>query len=133
VGGGASHTAVDLRLHPGRADGEDGPEEIRRFVRSLFRGRDASKPLDTLRLRSSDVDGAYDEDDAKAWIRAAVIKCKARDIHLIGHRKALAVLEHAAFVSSHLKVLKLSYAMPCLTAKSSSSSLPGARLWKKWT
>jgi hypothetical protein len=102
-------------------------------VRSLFRGRDASKPLDTLRLRSSDVDGAYDEDDAKAWIRAAVIKCKARDIHLIGHRKALAVLEHAAFVSSHLKVLKLSYAMPCLTAKSSSSSLPGARLWKKWT
>jgi hypothetical protein len=94
-----------------RADGDDdAPEEFPRFVRRLFRHRDASAAVDTLRLRSSDTDGAYDEDDAKSWIRTA-IKRKARVVHLIGHSKGLAVLEHAAFVSAHLKVLKLSYAM----------------------
>jgi hypothetical protein len=105
----ASAPCVDLRLRPGRPDGDTAPEEFAPFVRRLFRRRDASAPVDTLRLRSSDVDGAFDEDDAKSWIRTAV-KRKARVVHLIGHRNGLAPLEHAAFVSSHLKVLKLSYA-----------------------
>ncbi|KAG2582278.1 hypothetical protein PVAP13_6KG094900, partial [Panicum virgatum] len=69
--------------------------EFPRFVRRLLRGRDASAAVDTLRLRSSDADGAFDEDDAMSWIRAA-IKRRAR--------------VHAAFVSRHLKVLKLSCA-----------------------
>jgi hypothetical protein len=78
-------------------------------VRRLLRGRDASAAVDTLRLRSSDADGAFDEDDARSWIRTA-IKRKARVVHLIGHHNGLAALEHAAFVSRHLKILKLSYA-----------------------
>ncbi|CAL5010893.1 unnamed protein product [Urochloa decumbens] len=107
----ASAPCVDLRIRAdGDGDGDEAPEEFARFARRLFRGRDASAAVDTLRLRSSDVDGAFDEDDAKSWIRAG-IKRKVRFIHLIGHRNGLAVLEHAAFVSSHLKILKLSYAM----------------------
>ncbi|XP_066325806.1 putative F-box/FBD/LRR-repeat protein At5g22610 [Miscanthus floridulus] len=105
----ASAPCVDLRLRPGCPDGDTTPEEFARFARSLFRRRDASAPVDTLRLRSSDVDGAFDEDDAKSWIRTAV-KRRARVIHLIGHRDGLAALEHAAFVSRHLRILKLSYA-----------------------
>jgi hypothetical protein len=86
-------------------------------VRHLFRRREASAKLDTLHLRSSDVDGAHDKDDARLWIRTA-IKQGAQVIHLVGHRKEdwlcgsrLAVLEHASFVSCHLKILKLSYAL----------------------
>lgn len=45
-----------------------------------------------------------------AWVRA-VIKRGVRVIHLVGHREGLATFEHKAFVSSHLKVLKLSYAL----------------------
>ncbi|WVZ94590.1 hypothetical protein U9M48_040465 [Paspalum notatum var. saurae] len=105
----ASAPCVDLRLRLGRDDGDDAPEEFTRFVRRLFRHRDASAPVDTLRLRSSDVDGAFDDADAESWIRTA-IKRRARVVHLIGHRDGLARLEHADFVSSHLKVLKLSYA-----------------------
>ncbi|CAO2209833.1 unnamed protein product [Urochloa humidicola] len=106
----ASAPCVDLRIRAdGDGDDDDVPEDFPRFARRLFRGRDASAAVDTLRLRSSDADGAYDEDDARSWIRAA-IKRKARVIHLIGHRNGLAALEHAAFVSRHLKVLKLSYA-----------------------
>ncbi|GJN36545.1 hypothetical protein PR202_gb25417 [Eleusine coracana subsp. coracana] len=101
----ASAPCVDLRLG---AD-DDAPEEFARFARRLFRRRDASAAVDTLRLRSSDEDGAFDEEDARSWIRAA-IKRKAREIHLIGHRNGLASLEHTAFVSRHLKILKLSYA-----------------------
>ncbi|RLM62256.1 hypothetical protein C2845_PM14G04910 [Panicum miliaceum] len=103
----ASAPCVDLRLRPSRDDG--APEEFPRFVRRLLRGRDASAAVDTLRLRSSDADGAFDEDDARSWIRTA-IKRKARVVHLIGHRNGLAALEHAAFVSRHLKILNLSYA-----------------------
>ncbi|KAL6659306.1 hypothetical protein ACP70R_003346 [Stipagrostis hirtigluma subsp. patula] len=106
----ASAPCVDLRLRLGRDDGDSAPEDFARFVRRLFRHRKASAPVDTLRLRSSDVDGEFDEEDARSWIRAA-IKRKARVIHLIGHRRGLAVLEHAAFVSHHLKILKLSYAL----------------------
>ncbi|CAL5007746.1 unnamed protein product [Urochloa decumbens] len=106
----ASAPCVDLRIRAGSDGDDEAPEEFARFSRRLFRGRDASAAVDTLRLRSSDADGAFDEDDAKSWIRAG-IKRKARFIHLIGHRNGLAVLEHAAFVSSHLKILKLSYAM----------------------
>ncbi|CAO2206091.1 unnamed protein product [Urochloa humidicola] len=106
----ASAPCVDLRVRAdGDGDDDDVPEDFPRFARRLFRGRDASAAVDTLRLRSSDADGAYDEDDARSWIRAA-IKRKARVIHLIGHRNGLAGLEHTAFVSRHLKVLKLSYA-----------------------
>jgi len=105
----ATAPCVDLRLRPGRADGDTAPEDFPRFVRRLFRRRDASAPVDTLRLRSSDVDGAFDEDDARSWIRTAV-KRKARVVHLVGHRDGLAALEHTAFVSRHLRILKLSYA-----------------------
>ncbi|OEL35299.1 hypothetical protein BAE44_0003681 [Dichanthelium oligosanthes] len=71
-----------------------------------------------LRLRSSNVDGAHDEDDAESWIRTA-IKRGARVIHLVGHRKwdwlhyriSLVVLEHTAYASCHLKILKLSYSL----------------------
>lgn len=102
----ASAPCVDLRLRSGE---DDAPEELARFARRLFRRRDAGAAVDTPRLRSSDEDGAFDEGDARSWIRAA-IKRKARVIHLFGHRTGLALLEHAAFVSKHLKILKLSYA-----------------------
>ncbi|KAJ1267709.1 hypothetical protein BS78_07G078300 [Paspalum vaginatum] len=105
----ASAPCVDLRLRLGRDYGDDAPEEFTRFVRRLFRRRDASAPVDTLRLRSSDVDGAFDDGNAESWIRTA-IRREARVVHLIGHRNGLARLAHADFVSSHLKVLKLSYA-----------------------
>ncbi|KAK3122941.1 hypothetical protein QOZ80_8AG0620740 [Eleusine coracana subsp. coracana] len=95
----ASAPCVDLRI----GGDDDAPLEFARFASRLFRRRDASAAVDMLRLRSSD------EDDARSWIRAA-IKRKAREIHLIGHRNGLASLEHAAFVSRHLKILKLSYA-----------------------
>ncbi|GJN09486.1 hypothetical protein PR202_ga27498 [Eleusine coracana subsp. coracana] len=100
-------------------DYDEAPEDFPGFVRQLFRRRDASASLDTLRVRSSNVDGAHGEDHAKSWIRTA-IKRGARVIHLVGHRRvhflmgrgsSLAVLDHTAFVSSQLKVLKLSYAL----------------------
>lgn len=68
-------------------------------------------------MRSSDDDSAHDVDDARLWIRTA-IKQGARVIHLVGHRNggyfrgsSLAVLEHASFVSCHLKILKLPWSM----------------------
>ncbi|TVT98525.1 hypothetical protein EJB05_56165, partial [Eragrostis curvula] len=96
-----------------------GAGELPKFVRLLFCRRDVSASLDTLRLRSSNVDGVHDEDHARSWILDG-IKRGARVIHVVGHRRvhflkgrssSLAVLEHTAFVSSHLKVLKLSYAL----------------------
>ncbi|CAL5010892.1 unnamed protein product [Urochloa decumbens] len=110
-----SAPCIDLRVC-----GDDygmTPEDFPDFVRHLFRRRETSAKLDTLHLRSSDDDGAHDEDDARLWIRTA-IKQGARVIHLVGHRKdyllrgsSLAVLEHASFVSCHLKILKLSYGL----------------------
>jgi len=111
----ASSPCIDLRIRGD--DLRETPEDFPDFVRHLFHRREASAKLDTLHLRSSDVDGAHDEDDARLWIRTA-IKLEARVIHLVGHRKEdwlrgsrLAVLEHASFVSCHLKILKLSYAL----------------------
>lgn len=111
----ASVPCVDLRV--GQDDYDEVPEDFPDFVRHLFRHRDEKAALDTLRLRSSNVDGAHDEDDARLWIRTA-IKRGARVIHLVGHRKMawlcggrLATLEHSSFVSCHLKILKLSYAL----------------------
>ncbi|KAL6659133.1 hypothetical protein ACP70R_003173 [Stipagrostis hirtigluma subsp. patula] len=116
----ASAPCIDLRV--GQNDYGETPEEFPDFVHQLFRHREASAKLDTLRLRSSNVDGAYDENDSKSWIRAGIER-GARVIHLVGHRKedpyinlfgrhsSLAVLEHKAFVSCHLKILKLSYAL----------------------
>ncbi|CAO2168354.1 unnamed protein product [Urochloa humidicola] len=111
----ASVPCIDLRIRGD--DYGEMPEDFPDFVRHLFRRREASAKLDTLHLRWSDVDGAHDEDDARLWIRNA-IKLGARVIHLVGHRKedwlygsSLAVLEHASFVSCHLKILKLSYAL----------------------
>ncbi|CAO2206090.1 unnamed protein product [Urochloa humidicola] len=111
----ASAPYIDLRIR-----GDDygmTPEDFPDFVRHLFRRREASAKLDTLHLRSSDDDGAHDEDNARLWIRTA-IKQGARVIHLVGHRKdywlrgsSLVVLEHASFVSCHLKILKLSYGL----------------------
>jgi hypothetical protein len=83
----ASAPCVDLRVRPSRDD-DDAPQEFPRFVRRLLHGRDASAAVDTLRLRSSDADSAFDEDDAMSWIRAA-IKRRARVVHLIGHRDGL--------------------------------------------
>jgi hypothetical protein len=94
----ASAPCVDLRLG---GDRDDAPEDLARFARRLFRNRDAA--VDTHRLRSSDEDGGFDEDDAKSSIRVS-IKRKCRVIHLVGHRTKLAALEHAAFASRHLKV-----------------------------
>jgi hypothetical protein len=115
----ASAPCLDLRV--GQDDYDDTPEDFPHFVRQLFRRRDASASLDTLRVRSSNVDGAHGEDHSRNWIRTA-IKRGARVIHLVGHRRVhcfvarcagsgLAALDHTAFVSSHLKVLQLSYAM----------------------
>ncbi|KAK3122939.1 hypothetical protein QOZ80_8AG0620710 [Eleusine coracana subsp. coracana] len=113
----ASAPCLDIRI--GQDDYDEAPEDFPGFVRQLFRRRDASASLDTLRVRSSNVDGAHGEDHAKSWIRTA-IKRGARVIHLVGHRRvhflmgrgsSLAVLDHTAFVSSQLKVLKLSYAL----------------------
>jgi hypothetical protein len=96
----ASAPCVDLRLG---GDRDDEPEDLARFARRLFRNRDASAAVDTHRLRSSDEDGDFDEDDARLSIRVS-IKRKCRVIHLVRHRTKLAALEHAAFASRHLKV-----------------------------
>ncbi|CAO2189389.1 unnamed protein product [Urochloa humidicola] len=111
----ASVPCIDLRIR-----GDDYgkmPEEFPDFVRHLFRRREASAKLDTLHLRWSDIDGAHDEDNARLWIRNA-IKLGARVIHLVGHHNedwlhgsSLAVLEPSSFISCHLKILMLSYAL----------------------
>ncbi|VAH26814.1 unnamed protein product [Triticum turgidum subsp. durum] len=105
----ASSPYVDLRVRHSSGRDADPPEEFRHFVHRLFLLRDASAPVGTLRLRSGDEDADYDEDDASAWIRAA-INHNERVIHLAGHRSEIASLERVQFVSCHLKVLKLSYA-----------------------
>ncbi|CAL5003434.1 unnamed protein product [Urochloa decumbens] len=105
---------LDLRVR--EDDHTNTPEDFPEFVSLLFLHREASARLDTLRLQSSNVDGAHDEEDARLWIRTA-IKLGARVIHLVGHRRdwfrgsRLAQLEHVSLVSSHLKILKLSYAL----------------------
>uniref|UniRef100_A0ACD5XSE7 Uncharacterized protein n=1 Tax=Avena sativa TaxID=4498 RepID=A0ACD5XSE7_AVESA len=104
----ASAPCVDLRVRYLSRDSEP-PEEFRDFVHRLFLLRDVSMPVDTLRLRSSDEDARFDENDASIWIRVAINR-RARVIHLAGHRKEAASLDGVHFVSRHLKILKLSYA-----------------------
>ena len=111
----ASVPCLDLRV--GQDDYDGVPEDFPDFVRLLFCHRDATVALDTLRLRSSNVDGAHNEDDARLWISTAINR-GARVIHLVGHRKGawlcggrLATLEQSSFVSCHLTILKLSYAL----------------------
>ena len=105
----ASVPCVDLRVRPSTGRYGDPPEKFRDFVHRLFLLRDAAAPVGTRRLRSGDEDAGYDEDDASAWIRAAINR-NARVIHLAGHRSEIASLDRVQFVSCHLKVLKLSYA-----------------------
>jgi hypothetical protein len=107
----ASAPCVDLRVRYSYSGhrGDDPPEEFRDFVHDLFLLRDASVAVDTLRLRSSDEDAGFDENDCNMWIRTAISR-RARVIHLIGHHKDLASLDRVPFVSGHLKILKLSYA-----------------------
>ncbi|XBI52899.1 hypothetical protein VPH35_035209 [Triticum aestivum] len=105
----ASAPFVDLRVRHSSGRDADPPEEFHHFVHRLFLIRDASAPVGTLRLRSGDEDAGYDEDDASAWMRAAINR-NTRVIHLAGHRSEIASLDRVQFVSCHLKVLKLSYA-----------------------
>uniref|UniRef100_A0A0D9X599 F-box domain-containing protein n=1 Tax=Leersia perrieri TaxID=77586 RepID=A0A0D9X599_9ORYZ len=105
----ASAPCVDLRVRHSGPDSEP-PEELRDFVNRLFRRREASAPVDTLRLQLNDEDELFDNNDANAWIRTAM-KRDARFIHLIGHRSEIGVLKHKALVSNHLKILKLSYVL----------------------
>uniref|UniRef100_A0A0E0LS66 F-box domain-containing protein n=1 Tax=Oryza punctata TaxID=4537 RepID=A0A0E0LS66_ORYPU len=106
----ASAPCVDIRV---RSSGRDGapPEDFGKFVYRLLLAREVSAPVDTLRLRSSDGEEyaeTYDNDDVNRWIYSA-IKRNARVIHLNGHREDELVLEHTAFVTHHLKILKLSH------------------------
>uniref|UniRef100_A0A453AS82 F-box domain-containing protein n=1 Tax=Aegilops tauschii subsp. strangulata TaxID=200361 RepID=A0A453AS82_AEGTS len=106
----ASAPCVDLRVRPSTGRYGDPPEKFRYFVHRLFLLRDASAPVVMLRLRSSDDEAGFTDDDASAWMRAA-IKRNARVIHLTGRCSEIASLDRVSFISCHLKVLKLSYAM----------------------
>uniref|UniRef100_A0A0D9X5A1 F-box domain-containing protein n=1 Tax=Leersia perrieri TaxID=77586 RepID=A0A0D9X5A1_9ORYZ len=106
----ASAPCVDIRVRSSGRD-SDPPEDFGKFVYRLLLKREVLAPVDTLRLRSSDGEeyaDTYDNDDVNMWICSA-IKRNARVIHLNGHRKDDLVLEHTAFVSQHLKILKLSH------------------------
>ncbi|CAM0907273.1 unnamed protein product [Alopecurus aequalis] len=105
----ASAPCVDIRTCYSRRDG--APNEVCDFMNRFFLLRDVEAPVTTLRLRSSDEDDEdFDDDDANTWIMAA-LKRRARVVHVVGHRKFPALLAGVPFVSCHLKVLKLSYAM----------------------
>jgi hypothetical protein len=91
-------------------EGDDPPEEFRDFVHRLFLLRDVCFSVDTLRLRSSDEDAGFSEDDDSTWIRVAINR-NARVIRLAGHRRGgVASLDRVPFISCHLKSLKLSHA-----------------------
>ncbi|KAF7006961.1 hypothetical protein CFC21_021943 [Triticum aestivum] len=104
----ASAPCLDFRPRHSTRDRE--PLRPRDFFYKLFLFRNASAPVDTLRLRSSDALGDFADDDAGTWIRAAMGR-SARVIHVVGHRRFPALLVGVPFVSCHLRVLKLSYAM----------------------
>ncbi|GJN09487.1 hypothetical protein PR202_ga27499 [Eleusine coracana subsp. coracana] len=74
----ASVPCIDLRV--GQNDCGMIPEDFPGFVRQLACRRDASASLDTIRLRSNNVDDAYDEEDSKLWIRAAIRHAGAQGI-----------------------------------------------------
>uniref|UniRef100_A0A0E0LS67 F-box domain-containing protein n=1 Tax=Oryza punctata TaxID=4537 RepID=A0A0E0LS67_ORYPU len=113
----ASAPCVDIRVRSSRGVRSPGcdsdpPEDLGRFVYRLLLAREVSAPVDTLRLRSSNGEEyaeMYDNDDVNMWIYSA-IKRNARVIHLNGHREDDdLVLEHTAFVSHRLNILKLSH------------------------
>ncbi|XP_044318305.1 F-box/LRR-repeat protein At1g48400-like [Triticum aestivum] len=106
----ASVPCVNLRVHPSTGRYGDPSEKFRDFVHRLFLLREASAPVVMLRLWSSDEEAGFTDDDASVWMRAA-IKRNARVIHLTGCCSEIASLDRVSFISCHLKVLKLSYAM----------------------
>ncbi|XP_047065472.1 uncharacterized protein LOC124673438 [Lolium rigidum] len=103
----ASATCLDLRTRYSTRD--FAPDDLRGFVSRLFLSRNASVPVDTLRLQSSEMIGAFSDDDSSRWISVSM-EHSARVIHVVGHRRFPALLKGVSFVSSHLKILKLSYA-----------------------
>ncbi|VAH26791.1 unnamed protein product [Triticum turgidum subsp. durum] len=103
----ASVPCVDLRVRPSTSCYGDPPEKFRDFVHRLFLLRDESAPVVMLRLRSSDEEAGFTDDDASAWMMAA-IKRNTRVIHLTGRCSEIASLDRVSFISCHLKVLKLS-------------------------
>ncbi|XP_037488786.1 uncharacterized protein LOC119367356 [Triticum dicoccoides] len=106
----ASVPCVDLRMRPSNGRYGDPPEKFRDFVHRLFLLREESAPVVMLRLRSSDEEAGFTDDDASVWMRAS-IKRNARVIHLTGRCSEIASLDRVSFISCHLKVLKLSDAM----------------------
>jgi hypothetical protein len=103
----ASATCLDLRTRYSTRD--FAPDHLRGFVSRLFLSRNASVPVDTLRLQSSEMMGAFSDDDSSRWISVSM-EHNARVIHVVGHRRFPALLKGVSFVSCHLKILKLSYA-----------------------
>ena len=119
----ASVPCVDLRIwRLGRHRWP--PEEFAKFAYRFFLERDASAPVDTLRVLSSpgcgggrDAYGSpisvggkdYSDDDVDMWIHAA-IKRGARVIQLVGHPEDECYTHflRVNIVSCHLKVLMLS-------------------------
>ncbi|CAL4910081.1 unnamed protein product [Urochloa decumbens] len=118
----ASAPCVDLRVwRLGRHCAP--PDRFAKFAYRFLLQREASAPVDTLRLLSSPGYGGhryrqsppsdepeyYSSDDVDAWIRAA-IKRRARVIQLTAHPKdeTYSGFWHANIVSCHLKVLVLS-------------------------
>ncbi|KAM0836516.1 hypothetical protein ACQ4PT_062276 [Festuca glaucescens] len=104
----ASAPCIDIRV----GDHDRPPEDLAKFVHRLLLTRDVLTPVDTLRLRSLGEDDfyeTYNNGHVKRWIRNA-IKRNARVIQLNGHLSKYIELDHIDFVSSHLKILKLSYA-----------------------
>ncbi|VAH42591.1 unnamed protein product [Triticum turgidum subsp. durum] len=102
----ASVPCVDLRVRPSTGRYGDPPEKFRDFVHRLFLLREASAPVVMLRLRSSDEEAGFTDDDTSVWMRAA-IKRNARVIHLTGRCSEIASLDRVSFISCHLKVLKI--------------------------
>ncbi|XBI52889.1 hypothetical protein VPH35_035200 [Triticum aestivum] len=102
----ASAPCLDFR--PRRSTRDREPLRPCDFFYRLFLFRNASAPVDTLRLWSSDALGDF-AGDAGTWIRAA-IRRGARVIHVVGRRGSPAQFAGVPFISCHLRVLKLSYA-----------------------
>ncbi|CAN6353945.1 unnamed protein product [Urochloa humidicola] len=118
----ASAPCVDLRVRR-RGRHYAPPDEFAKFVYRFLLQRDASAPVDTLRLLSSPgcggvtcwgnpiIDGRedYSSADVDMWIHAA-IKRRARVIQLAAHPKdeGYTAFRRINMVSCHLKVLMLS-------------------------
>ncbi|CAN6340820.1 unnamed protein product [Urochloa humidicola] len=124
----ASAPCIDLRVWRLGRHGAP-PERFAKFVYCFLLERDASAPVDTLRVLSSPDHGRADDahhrlfwsptsederedytsGDVEIWIRAA-IKRRARVIQLAGHPldEAFSNMERISVISCHLEHLKLS-------------------------